>query len=504
MPSSVCTTIKVCVSRNLGTNALVEKMNETNVPRNVATTTYLLAAVATICYFVAANSSRSMESTPSIRAVLLALWFLGPPLVFASSYARMMLDPVITKKQTILAAIVNFSAMVGVVVHLWFFRAPGLPYSDPPFTFMLIIILGVPITFLLTSLSIFRNRRFRYIFGTIAAAIVWPFTVLLALGIAIDRWDDPQTALILFVGFASPLLFAFAAGAMFRKTRAGYITGLAAGCVTLSVLAYSELRLRNFKLQNSWIAFNLPAHDNFGFILVSKLKILSVGLAVIAVVVSAFRLIPSHYTFRKLPLNMRTWPALAVCLAVLTTWFCYAVVPYRIPVAVDGFGGDSLRVLRVKKDGMQFHEISLHVGRHGTFYVVRDDRRLFQYQFQQYRGSGVLPPDLDQKVSSFIRSPQLQQTSSRRGPLRKWHAEGWYVLASGTTGIQTYTSELGTVPPQDLIDLFDEIETQKVELRPSATLRDVCLGFCYDPPAGLGFIYENSRCFTDMTGTHCQ
>jgi hypothetical protein len=34
--------------------------------------------------------------------------------------------------------------------------------------------------------------------------------------------------------------------------------------------------------------------------------------------------------------------------------------------------------------------------------------------------------------------------------------------------------------------------------------RDVRLGFCYDPLAGLGIKYVNSGCSTEANGTRCQ
>ncbi len=38
----------------------------------------------------------------------------------------------------------------------------------------------------------------------------------------------------------------------------------------------------------------------------------------------------------------------------------------------------------------------------------------------------------------------------------------------------------------------------------SLTFQDVCLGFCYDPVAELGFIYSNQRCHGMPNGsTQC-
>jgi len=52
-----------------------------------------------------------------------------------------------------------------------------------------------------------------------------------------------------------------------------------------------------------------------------------------------------------------------------------------------------------------------------------------------------------------------------------------------------------------LVAVFHEIEG----LHPTAewgrySINDVCLGFCYDPLAGLGFIFAADRCRTDNDG----
>jgi hypothetical protein len=35
-------------------------------------------------------------------------------------------------------------------------------------------------------------------------------------------------------------------------------------------------------------------------------------------------------------------------------------------------------------------------------------------------------------------------------------------------------------------------------------MKDVCLGFCYDPISALGFIYANDRCRQSDSGFVCQ
>ena len=75
---------------------------------------------------------------------------------------------------------------------------------------------------------------------------------------------------------------------------------------------------------------------------------------------------------------------------------------------------------------------------------------------------------------------------------RSWNAEGWYVVLKDSR-LLAFTTEYGTAPPEEVTRLFSEFEKQPVaEQRPIAA-RDVCLGFCYDPIAGLGFSIVDQR-----------
>jgi hypothetical protein len=430
-----------------------------------------------------------------------------------------------------------------VLFYLRFVRRPGLPVNEESLTATLIIRVIIPLFFLLVSLAIFRKYAFRYPLGTIAACIVFPYCAVVALESAIGRSDDRRSAVLLYAVFIYPLIFGFAGAATYysprsmpplfwpRKTesvfpqgmrkaprdpllakrwlaflrnhRVGYKTGLAAGCMALPWLIWSEGFPFNFQMVNSWITFNLSDRDDFGNILLAGLKILAFGLIVIAIVVSALRLIPPRWTFRNSPLCTRTWPAFAVCIVALATWFGCAAPPYRIPMIVDSVWPE-LSVLHVEKQGLQFHETRVSVWRNRDFSIFRNDRRLFQYQFTQRLEEGYgLPPSVFQHVTALVRSSQPQVPAIWPRTLRTWNAEGWYLL-TGRTRVLVYTPELGTVPPKEITDLVHEIEVQETARKSQSYVRDVCLGFCYDPLAGLGIIYINSRCRTDRNETRCE
>jgi len=78
-------------------------------------------------------------------------------------------------------------------------------------------------------------------------------------------------------------------------------------------------------------------------------------------------------------------------------------------------------------------------------------------------------------------------------PLREWNAEGWYVNGEGI-GLKVYRVDKGAVPPQHIVDLFNELTKIPRSRESQSEIRDICLGFCYDPLSALGFIFANERC----------
>jgi len=110
--------------------------------------------------------------------------------------------------------------------------------------------------------------------------------------------------------------------------------------------------------------------------------------------------------------------------------------PYRISGAVDYAGRPVLQILHVEKRGLQFHETCIGVWGYrnhaDSVSFSGNDRRLFQYRFQQKLASGELPGPLKDRVGAIIQS---SQTPSRNWdavkPLRTCNIDGWYFTGEG-------------------------------------------------------------------------
>ena len=218
---------------------------------------------------------------------------------------------------------------------------------------------------------------------------------------------------------------------------------------------------------------------------------------------SALRLLPASVLRRNAPLSRRTWPAIAVGILALAVWLPHSAMPWMLPGIVDGISPE-LCVLHVEKRGLRFREISVKAARDGRFSVSRYDRRLFQYRFQTPLKYGVVPQITHVQADDPAHSLALR--SLHTAPpiaLRSWNAEGWYVALAGSP-LLAFTSEYGTTPPREVRDILELIETLPGIEQLSFAVQDVCLGFCYDPVAALGFRFSNQRCHTLPSGnTQC-
>jgi hypothetical protein len=284
---------------------------------------------------------------------------------------------------------------------------------------------------------------------------------------------------------ASPFVFVCASILVFRRHRFGYGMGLAAGLIALPWFVLTELSLAPW---NSWIFLNyedpMPSEGG-GYLTFVKLKILSAALVVIATAVSSLRLFPAR----------RTWPAFAVSFLILSVWFVHSVTPYSVP-GYDHSVGAEFRILHVRKQGPWFHETLVLGQKNGRVFIWREDRHLFQYRFAGRAAMTVLgqvSPTEFERARNFAQSPGLWKL--RTAPpkaLRSWNAEGWYLVLKDSR-LLAFTSEDGTTPPEEVTGLFNELQKlPALDERPFAR-RDVCLGFCYDPVAALGFSVLQQR-----------
>jgi hypothetical protein len=265
--------------------------------------------------------------------------------------------------------------------------------------------------------------------------------------------------------------------------------GVIAGLIALPWFFQTEFSPATW---NSWIILNYESSipsEGGAHLAFTRLKILSVILIVVAVACCSLRLLPARWSLWKSPLCRCTWPAFAVGFLVLAMWFGYSVTPYSIP-AFDHPSMAEFRILHVEKRGLRFHETSISEERNGRAWIWRTERRLFQYRFEKrvaWTALADTSPATIERARTFVQSPALLEVRTPPArALRSWNAEGWYVVLKDSR-LLAFTREYGTAPPKEVTELFREIENLPLREGRALAVRDVCLGFCYDPLAALGF-----------------
>ena len=299
-----------------------------------------------------------------------------------------------------------------------------------------------------------------------------------------------------------PVLLLACVRAFFRL-RAAHILGLAASLLVLPWLILWERYIGHWG-SSSWIMLNLPDEQEMGTLAFAEWKILATALVVLILGYCLLRLLPERWTWRGRPLCRRTWPAVALSLLLMAAWYATSVSPYRVPIIVDPLYPE-YRILHVEKDGLHFRETTVGVWRNRRFAVTRTQRRLFQYRFPQATSIDVMPAEAQEAILAFGQSAELRDLRGPRpAPLRGWRDEGWYVTGprAGPVGFRRSSGE---TPPKELVEVFRRIEALPVTASRTGVGKDVCLGFCYDPLAGLGIQYINQRCRSDSEGRlRCQ
>ena len=307
---------------------------------------------------------------------------------------------------------------------------------------------------------------------------------------SVSDWDRP----LQIAATSAPLLLLCACVLVFFRSRLGYVLGIVAGTIALPWYIHTEISLEPW---NSWIFLNYesPMPEGGGCPTFVKLKILSAFLLVITVVCSSVRSVPASWSFRGKPIRQRTWPAIAGGFITMAVWFVYSVTPYSVP-GFDHPAGAELRILHVQKRGFRFEETTVIEFRDGRVWLLRDGRSLFQYRFE-VRGAmtalGETSPTAYARVRALVQSPDLwNMRTAAPKPLRAWNAEGWYVVLRDSR-LLAFTTQHGTAPPETITDLFRELEKLPASEQRISAIRDVCLGFCYDPVAALGFTISTQR-----------
>ena len=475
--------------------------------RSTATSIIYGLAAAAGSFFML---SRNLEAGGRWSVVLLVWLFVGAvPLLFVFAYPRFLFADSAPQNRCKYTALLHVAAgiiatgLFTVLSPYWKNPVRDFPDSIPG----ALVLLAVWLVFLVSAISLLRRNQSRL--ATLASILFWPYWLLLALAFE-RRWfqDSGIYVVCYFLCFLAPIFFAFAAGAVSHSPMISHATALMGLVCTPWI--YGNV-MTDSGLGNVWLVFNVPDNDLNAYPpLYAVTTILFVGLIALAVATAAFRLFPSRWQIRKVPIRERTWPAFAVCLVVLAIWFSQSVMPYRIPGAVDYSSWPVLQILHVEKRGLQFHETCVSVWGRGipprpvSVSFSGNDRRLFQYRFEEKHASGQLPDSLAQRVRVMLpSSDRARQKSDTVEPLRNWNADGWYFNVEGA-GLKAYTPADGRTPPQDIVDLFDDLEKLSRSSQTQSGRKDVCLGFCYDPLSELGSLYANHRCFNDSHGTICR
>ncbi len=105
--------------------------------------------------------------------------------------------------------------------------------------------------------------------------------------------------------------------------------------------------------------------------------------------------------------------------------------------------------------------------------------------------------------SHASRTGRSKSNLGRVTPIRTWNADAWYVRGDGI-GLKVYRTEKGGVLPPQIVDLFNELMRMPRSPGGHSEVRDVCLGFCYDPLSELGYVFVNQRCYFQGKNVVCR
>ena len=465
--------------------------------KDIAVLIYSLAAVADSLFWVTNQQERSASG-----ALLVWLFLFAAPLLFVFAYPRFLFAD-FPPKSSRLRYVAIFHGLAAATTTLLFVIFGSLFWKNPMRDADSVLLLAIPIValpaFLVAAISLLLKNKSTL--AKFASFLFWPYWLLLAL-VLLGRLFEPNVfrSTFCFLCFLSSILFAFAAGAIARRPAIAHCSALA-GLVGMPWVYWTTLQ--DTPLGNIWTNFNVPDREllMYNAQRLAELTIFSVVLIVLAIATAALRLLPAHWSIRGLPLCERTWPAFGGSLLFVAIWFSQSVMPYRISGAVDYASWPIFQILHVEKRGLQFHETCISVRGYQSHpesvTFSGNDRRLFQYRFRQNYASGDLPSPLKDRVEAIIRASQVPSRNwVAVKPLRTWNVEGWYVTGQGIE-LKAYTTDTGTIPPQEIVDLFHDLDKLSRVGETQSDRKDVCLGFCYDPISGLGLLFANHRCHYD-------
>ena len=465
---------------------------------------YVVASAACSFFLL----SRNLEAGAR-WPVLLLYWLVvcAVPLLFVFAYPRFLFaDSTPQKRRKYAAALHGLGAVTATVL----FPILTVPFWKNPVRDLgeaigVIVVLSVLVLSLVLAASILlKNRDNLLVF---AFLLFWPYWLLLALANTGHFFEaTPLEAVFYFLCFLSAVLFAFAAGTISYRPTFAHVAALAG---SISVPWIYSNAMTDSGLGNVWLVLNVPDNDPGAYQRpYAQVTIVIVGLIALAIVTAGLRLLPAQWRFRGTPLRERTWPAVGASIVVLAVWFSQSVLPYRIPGAVDYSDYPVLQILHVEKRGLKFHERCFsvywqHPDRPISVSFKGSDRQLFQYRFQHNGSSLQLPKALVERIQAMVESHHEKGQQDVVRPIWNWNADRWYFSGQGF-GLRVYGASNGPNPPEEIVELFHELDAAPQYSETHSELKDVCLGFCYDPLSAMGWLYANHRCFNDGHGLVCR
>src|SRR5580700_494617 len=465
---------------------------------------YVVASAACSFFLLSCNLEAGAR-----WSVLLLYWLVvcAVPLLFVFAYPRFLFaDSTPQKRRKYAAALHGLGAVTATVL----FPILTVPFWKNPVRDLgeaigVIVVLSVLVLSLVLAASILlKNRDNLLVF---AFLLFWPYWLLLALANTGHFFEaTPLEAVFYFLCFLSAVLFAFAAGTISYRPTFAHVAALAG---SISVPWIYSNAMTDSGLGNVWLVLNVPDNDPGAYQRpYAQVTIAIVGLIALAIVTAGLRLLPAQWRFRGTPLRERTWPAVGASIVFLAVWFSQSVLPYRIPGAVDYSDYPVLQILHVEKRGVKFHERCFSVYWQHPYRPISvsfkgSDRQLFQYRFQHNGSSLQLPKTLVERIQAMVESHHEKGQQDVVGPIWNWNADRWYFSGQGF-GLRVYGASNGSNPPEEIVDLFRELDGAPRSSETHSELKDVCLGFCYDPLSAMGWLYANHRCFNDGHGLVCR
>ncbi|HLJ87794.1 MAG TPA: hypothetical protein VKZ53_13295 [Candidatus Angelobacter sp.] len=487
-------------------------------------TSIIYLATAIVCsQFIFAHYTVAMVADERAAWQALVGWPIAfaVPLLFVFAYAGFLCAESTTPGARKfgarrLAGILNGAAVVAATTlfsrlarPFWENLAQRLDDFIGPSIVLIVPVIAIALWTIFLTSAIFLLLKKRSSLAIVTTILFWPYWFLLALIFVGRLWQDRSAdTAFYFLCFCTPVLLTASAG--IHSYRPAVANWLALGSIAGAIFLYQDV-VRGNALYNVWIEFNQSFRSESINSLFAVLAILSVALLALSILTAATRLLPSRWRVGGSPLREQTWPAFAITLVFVAAWYSRSVMPYRIPgaVDVDYASFPVLQILHIEKRGLQFHEACIDVWSRPDRKELRmslsgNNRRWLQYRFQQVHESAQIPEALGERIKSMLKT--AKQPSARYDhaePLRDWNADGWYFYLP-QAGMRVYGTPNKTAPPQEITDLFHDLDKIPRSPEGQTELKDVCLGFCYDPYSAMGWLTANYRCSSVGDGYVCR